>query len=93
MRERKRKKNVLLTVTAVAATAAVALWQFYLFVTFKTAAGAIDPQGGRNHLWWAIGFALIAFISAFFLASFFLGQDGSEELHITAPPARSQQIL
>jgi len=93
MRERKHSKNVLVAVTALAATAAVALWQFYAFVTFRTAAGAIDLQGGRTHLWLAIGFALIAFISAFFLASFFLGHDSSEELHITSPPARSQQIL
>jgi hypothetical protein len=93
MGKSKNKKNVLVAVTAVAAAAAVALWQFYVFVTFKTADGAIDLQGGRKHLWLAIGFALIAFISAFFLASFFLDHDSSEELHITSPPARRQPIL
>jgi hypothetical protein len=92
MKKRTSKRNVLVAVAAVTAPAAIALWQFYAFVTFKTA-GAIDLQGGRHHLWWAIGFGLIAFIGAFFFASFFLRYDRSDELHITSPPSRRETIL
>jgi hypothetical protein len=92
MKKRRNKRNGLVAVTAVTLPAVIALWQFYAFVTFKTA-GAIDLQGGRQHLWWAIGFGLIAFIAAFFFASAFLRYDKSEELHITSPPARRETIL
>ena len=87
MKERKSRKNVVLAVAGVAAPAAIALWQFYVFVTFSASTGAIDLQGGRKHLWWAIAFAVIAFIAAFLVASFFMRYDRNEELHITSPPA------
>lgn len=93
MRERKRKKNILIVTTAVAALAAIALWQFYVFVTFKNAAGVVDIQGGSMHLWLAIGFALAACIGAFLGASFFLRYDRNDELHITAPPHRHEPVL
>lgn len=87
MNDRKSSKNVVLAVAGVLAPAAIALWQFYVFVTFKASTGAIDLQGGRKHLWLAILFAVIAFIAAFVSASFFLRYDRNEELHITSPPA------
>lgn len=93
MRERKSNKNIVLAVTAVTTATAIALWQFYTFVTFRSAAGEIDIQGGRKHLWWAIGFALIAFVAAFFFASVFLRYNRNDELHITSPPARRESIL
>lgn len=93
MREQKGKKNIVLAVMAVTTATAIALWQFYIFVTFKSAAGAIDIQGGRKHLWWAIGFGLIAFIGAFFFASTFVRYNRNDELHITSPPAARETIL
>lgn len=90
MRERKSRKKIVLAVTAVAIATVVALWQFYAFVTFQSAAGELDLQGGRTHLWWAIGFGLIAFIAAFFFASVFLRYNSDDELHITSPPARRE---
>lgn len=93
MRERKNKKIILTAFTAVAALAVVALWQFYLFVTFKNAAGVVEIQGGTKHLWWAIGFGLIAFVGAFLFASFFLRYDRNNEMHITSPPSRRETIF
>jgi hypothetical protein len=85
MREKSRK-NILIVTTAVASIAAIALWQFFVFATFKNAAGVIDIQGGAIHLWLPMGFTLAAFIGAFLVASFFLRDDRNEELHITSPP-------
>ncbi|MGA9995060.1 MAG: hypothetical protein WBP93_06590 [Pyrinomonadaceae bacterium] len=62
----------------VAAIAAIAVWQFYMFVTFE------DLQGGTHHLWWAIGAALIACIAAFLVFSGFLHHDRDDEIHITS---------
>ena len=93
MNEQSSKKNLGVAILGVAAPAAVALWQFYVFVTFKSPAGAIDMQGGGKHLLLAIGFGLIAFIGAFFLASSFLRYDRKKELHITSPPAPKKPIL
>jgi hypothetical protein len=93
MRERKSKKNILILSTAIAVLAAIALWQFYAFVTFKNAAGSLDIQGGSMHLWLAIGFGVAACIGAFAGASFFMRYDRNEELHITSPPARREPVL
>lgn len=75
----------LLAVVGVTALAALAAWQFYLFVSFKNAQGAVDLQGGTMHLWLAIGIALIVCIAAFFLFSKFLRYDTRNEIHITSP--------
>lgn len=93
MRERKSKKNILIVTTAVAALAAIALWQFYVFATFKNTAGAVDIQGGAIHAWLAIGFALAACIGAFLGVSFFMRYDRNEELHITSPPQGREPVL
>ena len=93
MRERKNNKNILIVGLAVAALAAVALWQFYVFVTFKNATGVVDVQGGAMHLWLAIGFAVTACIGAFLGASFLLRYDRKDELHITSPPHRHESVL
>ncbi len=87
MENRKSNQSVMSTVIAVAVFAAVALWQFYVFVTFKDSAGTVDIQGGATHLWWAIGFGLTAFIVAFVGASYFLRYDRHDEIHITSPPS------
>jgi hypothetical protein len=64
--------------------ATVAIWQFYLFVTYKNLTGIADTQGGIHHLWLAIGLGLIACIVGFLVFSFFLRYDTKDELHITS---------
>jgi hypothetical protein len=81
---RKSLSNVLSAVIGVTAIAAVALWQFYLFATFKTSHGVVDVQGGTIHLWWAIGAAMIACLAGVLVFSVFLRHDKDDELHITA---------
>lgn len=87
MREQKTRKNLLPAVIGVISLAGVAIWQFYVFVTFKDETGLVDVQGGRLHLWVAVGLALIACIAAFFILSVLLSSDRSEEMHITSQPS------
>jgi hypothetical protein len=84
MNIRKSLANVLSAVTGVIAITAVAAWQFYLFVTFKTSYGVVDVQGGTIHLWLAIGSAMLACLAGFLVSSVFLRYDKGDELHITA---------
>jgi hypothetical protein len=84
MHIRKSLTNVLAAVVGVIAIAAVAVWQFYMFVTFKTSHGVVDVQGGAVHLWLAIGAALIACLAGVLVFSVFLRYDKNNELHITA---------
>lgn len=75
---------MLAAVIGLAILAAVAAWQFYLFVVFKDVNGVADVQGGRIHLWVAIGIAFVTCIGGVFLISKFLGADRSDEMHITS---------
>jgi amino acid permease len=93
MRQQKSKKKILMVVTAVAALAAIALWQFYVFATFRNAEGIVDVQGGSIHLWSAIILGLTACIGAILGASFFLRYDRNNEMHITSPPAARESVL
>ena len=61
----------------------IAVWQFYLFVTFKTPTGVLDLQGGRGHLWVAISLTLLAGIVGFLICLVFIRYDREKELHIT----------
>jgi hypothetical protein len=81
---RKSLTNVLASVSGVMLIAAIAIWQFYSFVTFKDAQGIVDVQGGTYHLWLAIGAALIACVSGFLVFSVFLRYDKDDEMHITS---------
>lgn len=80
----KSRTKVLGSVIAVLAMIAIAIWQFYLFVTFRNSLGLFDEQGGTYHLWWAIGLAVCACIASFFVFSVFLKHDRDDELHITS---------
>ena len=77
----KNLSSVLLWVVGLA-TAAVAAWQFYLFVVFRNSQGSLDAQGGGYNLWLAVGAAAVA------CACVFLGIFGRinsiEEFHITS---------
>ena len=74
----------VLSLIGLAALAAVAAWQFYVFATFKSTAGAVDVQGGSLHLWLAIGLAVLVCVGGFFLFSKFLRYDKRDEMHITS---------
>jgi hypothetical protein len=79
---RKSLTNVLLAVTSVIALAAVAVWQFYLFATFRTSHGVLDVQGGAIHLWLAIGAVFVACLAGFLVFTVFLRYDKNNEMHI-----------
>ena len=81
---RKSLPNVLGSIAGVLVMAAIAIWQFYLFVTFKNARGILDEQGGTSHLWWAIALTIVAFVGSFFVFTTFLRHDRDDELHITS---------
>ena len=62
--------------------AAVAVWQFYLFVVFRDAQGALDAQGGGSHLWYAIGAAVLTCVCVGL--GIFGRINQTEEFHITS---------
>jgi len=62
--------------------AAIAVWQFYLFVIFRDSLGALDAQGGGSHLWYAIGAAVLTCLCVFF--GIFRRINHTEQLHITS---------
>jgi hypothetical protein len=78
---RKNLKNVAGSIIGIVVAVALAVWQFYLFVTF---AGA---QGGTSHLWWAIAMAVVACAAAFLVFSVFVRHDTDDDLHITSTRA------
>lgn len=85
MDQKKSARKTLIAVIGLAALGAVAAWQFYLFAVFKNADGIVDVQGGKLHLWLAIGAASLLCIVGFFLFSRFLRYDTRNEIHITSP--------
>ncbi|MGB7921766.1 MAG: hypothetical protein WCF57_00845 [Pyrinomonadaceae bacterium] len=80
----KSHTNVLAAVIGLMSIAAIAIWQFYLFVTFKDTQGLVAAQGGTHHLWWAIGAPMIACLAGVLLFSVFLRYDKANEIHITS---------
>ena len=62
--------------------AAIAVWQFYLFVVFRNAQGTLDVQGGGAHLWYAIGAAILTCLCVFL--GIFRRINHTEEFHITS---------
>lgn len=75
---KKNTKNVAGSIVGVIAVAAIAVWQFYLFVTFK------NVEGGSGHLWFAIAMAVLACGAAFLVFSVFVRHDTDDDLHITS---------
>ncbi len=76
--------KILMTAIGLALLAAVAAWQFYLFVAFRDINGALDVQGGRVHLWTAIAIAVVTCIAGIFFITKFLSYDRRDEMHITS---------
>ena len=81
--DQRSKVTKTLSVIGLMALAAIAAWQFYMFVTFKDATGAVDVQGGTLHLWLAIGITVPVCVGGFFFFSKLLRYDRRNEMHIT----------
>ncbi len=89
---RKSRGSVIASIGGVTLIAALAVWQFVQFVTFKNTVGVADVQGGSLHLWVAIGAALFACVAGFFVFSVFLRYDRDDEMHITSTPAHDRRL-
>lgn len=87
---KKNLKNVIGSLVLMAAVAVISMWQFYVYATFKDAAGRV-AEGGTSHLVWSIVSATIACAIGFLVFSVFLRHDTDDELHITSPP-RSRKL-
>jgi hypothetical protein len=72
--------DILTWVVGLAATV-FAIYEYYLFATFKNPQGVTDMQGGTTHLWLAIGATVVAFACA--LIFFVRRVNKEEEIHIT----------
>jgi amino acid permease len=83
---RNNKINIFGSIVGVFVVAAIAIWQFYLFVNFEPGLGDLSGRNGSNHLWWAIGLAILACGAAFLVFSVFLRHDHDDDLHITSAP-------
>jgi len=81
---KKNSAKIAASIIGVVLILLLAMWQFYLFVTFKDQNGLLDVQGGTNHLWWAIAMALFACLASFFVFSVFVQHDTDDDLHITS---------
>ena len=81
---KKSLTSVTAAILAVMSFTTIAIWQFYMFISFRNAEGTMSMQGGTHHLWLAIGAALIACMAGFFVFSVFLRHDRDDELHITS---------
>lgn len=77
----KNSRDIMLGIIGLG-MAAIATWQFYLFVAFKNSQGFLETQGGTLHLWLAVGAAVVACLCAF--AAIFRRINKPEELHITS---------
>ncbi len=77
----KNLKNVVGSIVGLVVVAAIGIWQFYTYVTFK------DLEGGTVHLLLAIVMAVFACFMGFLVFSIFLRHDTDDELHITFAPA------
>jgi hypothetical protein len=78
----KSLNNVLAAVAGMISFMVIAIWQFYLFVTFRDSQGFLDAQGGTYHLWWASGAAIAACLAGFIVFSVFTRYDKTNEMHI-----------
>ena len=82
----KNLKNVLGSIAGLIVVAAIAIWQFYSYVTFKDANGILKTEGGTVHLFLAIAMAVFACFMGFLVFSVFLRHDTDDDLHITLAP-------
>lgn len=77
-----KNMRITLLLTIGLLMAAIATWQFYLFVAFRDSKGFLETQGGTLHLWLAIAAAVMACLCAFL--GIFRRINRTEEFHITS---------
>ena len=82
----KNLKNVMASIVGLVVVAAIGVWQFYAYVTFKDANGLAGTDGGGMHLLLAIVMAIFACFIGFLVFSVFLRHDTDDDLHITFAP-------
>ena len=82
----KNLKNVMASIIGLVLVAAIGIWQFYAYVTFKDASGLANTDGGGMHLLLAIVMAVFACFIGFLVFSVFLRHDTDDDLHITLAP-------
>ncbi len=82
---RMNQKNVAGSIASPVIVAGIAIWQFYLFVTFR------NVQGGDSHLWWAIATGALACATA--LLVFRLSCDVTLPMVCTSPQQRVQRAF
>jgi hypothetical protein len=82
----KNLKNVTASIIGLVLVAAIGIWQFYLYVTFKDSNGLAKTDGGGMHLLLAIVMAVFACFIGFLVFSVFLRHDTDDDLHITLAP-------
>jgi hypothetical protein len=80
----KKAKGLRIAMLAMPFFTVLAVWQFYLFVTFKNVDGTLTSGGGYLHLLIAVLVALLACVTSFFVFSVFMRRDPEDELHITS---------
>ena len=83
-RIQKSMTNGWIATAVVAAVAAVAVWQFYLFASFKNSQGVFEAGGGTIHLWLAIGAAAVACVAGFLAFSVSVGHNEANDMHINS---------
>ena len=69
---KQRQTKFVVAVVGTIVMAIAASRQLYLFVVFRNAEGLLDAQGGRYHLWLAIGAVLLACLAGCFMFFFTL---------------------
>jgi CDP-diglyceride synthetase len=82
----KNLKNVVGSIAGLVVVAAIGIWQFYAYVTFKGANGLPNADGGGMHLVLSIVMAVFACFIGFLVFSIFLRHDTDDDLHITFAP-------
>ena len=78
-----RKTKFVAAAVGLFVMAIAASRQLYLWVVFRTPQGLLDTQGGRYHLWLAIGAVVMACIAAGFMFLFFLYDAKRNDLRVT----------
>ena len=79
---RKNRTNVVAAAISTVSIAAIAVWQFRLFVTYQGARGLADMSGGTHHLWWAVGAGLVACMASVYVFSIYARYDKGSEMPI-----------
>jgi heme exporter protein D len=72
--------DILMWVVGLAA-AIFAIYEYYLFATYKGTTGTFDMQGGQSHLWLAIAATVVALACG--IIYFVRHVNKEEEIHIT----------